>query len=219
MSEAAKIKWCVAYRTGGPFKLADVKALQHNIRLFHPEIPLVVFSDDPKAALFCDERIPLEAAWSQGHWSVTECFRLTGPVFFTGLDTILMARIDDMLEMVLRLGPEDFMMMRPINPKRRKMGQFASGVMGWNGDFSWIYHSFPPDRARGREQEYTQSVLRKAGRHIVAVDDACDGIYSYKRHYRTGKAPVERIRLLVFHGDPRPSQIQEPALKKLRGES
>lgn len=217
MGRKKPVKWCVPYRSGGPYMINDVVSFVCNVKQIHPEIPITIFSDDPRAQDYCEEWIPLEASWSQGVWSVTECFRLKGPVFFTGLDTVLCARIDDMFAAVQELKKNQFMMVRPVNPVRRAKGMFASGVMGWTGDFSWLYEEFPfKTTPSGREQDYTQKRLKEAGIKILTMDSICPGIASYKRHYSVGKMAKEDIRLLVFHGRPRPSEVADPWIKSFR---
>jgi len=213
------MKWVVPYRIGGPFHLSDVAALQANIRRFYnpDEVQFIVYSDDPRAGDFCDRWHPLEADWSQGRWSVQECFREPGPVFFTGLDTVLLDRIDCMFRLVEGLQEDEFLMMKPFNRERARLGKSASGVMGWTGDFSWLYREFPWRTIdfSTREQNRTETALRERGIRIHHVQDFCDGVFSYKKHWRDGIR--EGVRLLVFHGTPRPGQVRDAEIRRLRG--
>lgn len=218
------MNWTVAYRSGGPYTLEDVKALRHNIKLIHPEVQFVVFSDDSDAFAYCDKLFLLKEPWSMGWWSIIECFRFTEKTIFTGLDTIIIKPIDSLFTIIENMTQNQFMMMTPFNPDAKAKGLFASGIMGWNGNFSFLLDEFNPkqtEKLGAMEQDYTSSKLLKRGIEIIKADDYERGIASYKRHYAgtLGNSPknVSDISILLFHGEPRPSQIKDPFLNYFRG--
>lgn len=157
--------------------------------------------------------IPLENKW-KGWWSVIELFRLVGPVVVTGLDTIIYDNIDKLADIALKCSENDFYMMKAWSPKRK----WASGVMAWNGDWSWLTEHFRFRKHSAEykgEQDYTSAMLQVIGANIIAIQTKFKGIYSYKHHCREkGKAP-RSAKLILFHGKPRPHEVEDEWVKEI----
>jgi hypothetical protein len=92
------------------------------------------------------ELIPLIHGWP-GWWSKLELFRpglLTkGRVLYIDLDTDIVGNIDHMV------GNKKFTVL--LNLSSRKRGRIGSGLMFWNGDYSYLYKVFreEPDKCMG----------------------------------------------------------------------
>jgi len=209
------------YKTGGDYTMVDVLRLKHNVER-RTSVPynFVCFTDDinllPTSAME-DGRIDVVEVldhWARpllqnnpGWWSVPEVFRLTGPVVVTGLDTVFVGSVDPFFELAETCTPEQFYMIHAF--KRSEV--WASGFMVWNGDWSWLFNEFnykEDSREFVGEQRYTRTRLLERGVAIQGVQDAIDGIYSYKHHVR-GKGLPEDARAILFHGRPRPSHVRE----------
>lgn len=215
------IAWVVAYRTGGDYTVKDVELLRNNIKNFYPDMHFVVYSDDPETEKYCDEWQPLIASWSSGWWSILECFRYKDmPVMFSGLDTILVGEIDKLIEKIKTLTEKQFMMMTPFNENYRKRGWYSSGVQAWNGDFGYLFDDINknPDKylkAMKMEEQYTFQLLQRHKISILCADHYAD-VSSYKHHYVKDAKKKEDMRIICFHGYPRPSQITDPYLQMFR---
>src|SRR3990167_277042 len=79
-----------------------------------------------------------------GWWSKFEVFRITGKTIYFDLDTVIMGDLSDMICLVKKLKPSEFLGISAFNPIRNQNAQtqLGSGVMGWNGDFRFIMKQF-----------------------------------------------------------------------------
>ena len=147
-----------------------------------------------------------------GWWSMIELFRLTGPVVTTGLDTVIVGNIDKLFRMALDCKQNSFRMFRPFSKEEK----WASGFMAWNGDWRWLYKGFDPYRDIDYfklEQRYTAYQLERSDIEVQAVQDHCEGLYSYKLDIRGNPWP-ENAKAILFHGLPRPRDVHEPFVEK-----
>lgn len=156
---------------------------------------------------------PLLNDWS-GWWSKIELFRLTGKVLYFDLDTIILKDISNMIQVVNNLKENEFIGVKAFNPRRNlyEKTMFNSGVMGWNGDFKFIYDNFDfekesnnPDKECIGDQDYISRELREKKINIKFWQNEMIGLYSYKRHCKEGLP--EDARVVCFHGHPRPHQV------------
>ena len=75
----------------------------------------------------------------QGYWSKLQMFRpelnLTGPCLYFDLDTIISGNIDDLVSSFFN---HNFLMLQdPWKPE-----QSGSGIMWWNGDYSFLWNEY-----------------------------------------------------------------------------
>jgi alpha-N-acetylglucosamine transferase len=147
---------------------------------------LVCFSD---MDVSCD-KIVLQKGWP-GWWSKLEIFQLTGKVFYIDLDTIILRDISDIIEY-----PHKFTMLddfyRPGNP--------ASGIMAWEGDYSYLYKEYNPNlQYPGHgDQGYIASKVSDIEFFQTIFPSR---IKSYKAHRNHSKADI-----VCYHGSPRPHE-------------
>ena len=161
--------------------------------------------------------MPLLSDWPTW-WAKLEVFRIKGPVLYFDLDTIVVGSIDPLVEAVARLEADDFLMLRAFRD-----GNWASGIMGWTGDYDWLrmlFTSLSPSfpcvksfiRARvgsqiyWGDQEWIREQLKKRATNVIAAQNVCPGIYSYRRHCL--EALPSNARIVCFHGQPRPADVQ-----------
>lgn len=135
-----------------------------------------------------------------GWWSKLEAFRIIGPVIYLDLDTFVLGSLDKLVSAVS--GGECFMMLTPF----ARQEQWASGVMAWQGDFSFLLtnHKAIDQKEHQWDQRYISARLLEAGVKITPIQDYVD-VKSYKHH---GKAEKPETDILCFHGKPRPHQAQ-----------
>lgn len=155
------------------------------------------------------ETIPLVRGWP-GWWSKLELFRpglFSGQVFYFDLDTMI---VGDVTDIVTR--EQDFAALSDMYHSER----MGSGLLAWNADqdYSALYDTFSRDKIveytevkeRWGDQGWIEhNLLEPADR----LQDQFPGrIVSYKVDVRKqGKVP-DAASVVVFHGKPRPHQIQ-----------
>jgi hypothetical protein len=160
------------------------------------------------------ETLPLINNWP-GWWSVIELFRMIGPTIVTGLDTLVIGNIDRLGEMALTCPETDFYMTKPQPFAIRKGQKMCSGVMIWNGDWTWLYEEFDPvymNKFAG-EQDYTTWQLIRTKTKVRLLQDEFDGFYSYKNNCREKGMYPKDARMIGFHGHPRPRECEEKWVK------
>ena len=161
--------------------------------------------------------VPLLSDWP-AWWAKLEAFRIMGPVLYLDLDTAIVGSIDPLAEAITRLGADDILMLRAF-----RNGDWASGIMGWAGCHIWLKWLFSVSRPRFKEsyaiiptkngdqayrgdQEWIrEQFTRRSINKVVAAQDVCPGIYSYKHHCQEVLPPDARV--VCFHGRPRPTEL------------
>lgn len=221
---------CV-YRTGGDYDARYVQKLlmgvRQNLSLPHRFVCLTdaageeldFLRDLPNMSI-----LPLAYDWP-GWWSKIELFCLEPPVLSLDLDTRVVGSIDPLGDWAMEKG-EGFLMLRGFY-----RSDACSGVMSWRMDMSWVMWTFADDFAlqgtfernslgvsmrcrrgafRGDQEWIRSTVPPRRGKlpGIVFAQDVMDGIYSYKVHIQ-GKATPPSPRLIIFHGRPRPHEVED----------
>ena len=200
MSDRVKII-CV-FRSGRDYKAAYVenlkKALDRELK-----------TDDWDMVCFTDVKLDIPGIEVQpfvlnlpGWWSKIEAFRYIGPCLYLDLDTLVISDFSSIFERIRMLGDKQFLMLEPFNERQ----VWASGIMAWNGDWSWLFTDFQQkDMAAVMDQKHISKALMEFGAEIGSIQDNLKGIYSYKRHCKAS-APDDAT-LVCFHGKPRPHEI------------
>ncbi len=192
-------------KLGGDYIVEHVRLLAAQVRAFTTiDFDFICFTDYP-GLIDGVITIPLENNWP-GWWSVPEVFRNVGPTIVVGVDTMIRGNIDGLFKIAIDSTENDFWMIRAFRPPVRTI----SGIMVWNGDWSWLYKKFNYElisrQLRG-EEDYTNQQLKRLGVTPKVLQDSFPGIYSYKRHC-LGGIPAD-CSVLVFHGKPRPFDVPE----------
>lgn len=149
-----------------------------------------------------------------GWWSKLLLFRYAeGACLYLDLDVVVVADL-----MPLAYGPAAGTLSMPKNWARSGHGGWQSSVMAWWKDYSHIPDGFDLDQLGAPEarnwgyygpkrlwgdQEYLTEVLGDA---VVPMH----GVYSYKYHCREQGEPPEDARVIAFHGEPKPGDVDEP---------
>lgn len=139
--------------------------------------------------------------------SLLEPFRENfGRVVFMGLDTIITGNIDPLMDY---RGPLA-MLRDPYVPSRMCSGVMAfpwspkvwGKILDWDA-CGWLAKPSDAPGFGGCPSDMT--ILNTL--NVAALDDHVDGIVSYKAHVCDGMVPIEKTRIVYFHGDKKPHQL------------
>lgn len=198
------LKVICVLKKGGAFRRADVfnlkQQVDQNLKIPHR---FICYSD-----VETPWTVPLDLGL-RGWWSKVEIFRESGPCLYLDLDTALFQDLSE-LGRKIEETPGLFAMLRPIRKRRQKRFGFTSGVMAWNGDFSFLFSGFQMPDYR-QDQRYFVEAAQAAGIRIEYVNNLLPprAIRSYKRHVRP-RGILPEMMICCFHGHPRPWQVGEP---------
>jgi hypothetical protein len=206
--EVSKMKpaFACVLRLGGEYQPFHVQMLAAQVKEYTTVDYEFICYTDFSLPIHGVRSIPLVNDWP-GWWAVPEVFRSVGPTVVVGIDTVIRGNIDELFQIAESSVKKDFWMIRAFRPPVRTI----SGIMVWNGDWSWLYEEFKYERESSRlrgEEEYTNIQLKHRGIQPNCLQDVFPGIYSYKRHC-IGKGIPEDCKVLVFHGKPRPHEVPE----------
>ena len=157
-------------------------------------------------------------------WSKLEMFRLTGACIYFDLDTVITGEINGLIESVSG-NDEKFIMLKSFKRKR-----FMSGVMAWNGNYSFILHEFLKERTAGTfkqrtreggpqaiidnraffgDQDWIEHRLRAHSITITELQRVQPGVCSYKHNLMYAKELPDYMNIVCFHGSPRPFELPD----------
>ena len=152
-----------------------------------------------------------------GWWSKLELFRkglFDTKVLYFDLDTVFMGNIDLLAEY-----DHSFSMLRGF--REATVNRRASGIMAWNGDYSFIYDNFkkltPEQIAEIKmDQKFIKAQLEEHNIEPDVVQEILPGVVSYKNDCRKKKIRPEKLSIICFHGKPRPHEAvnQDRWIKK-----
>ena len=203
------IKIICVLKTGGWCNADDVLNLKENLKeRVECNYEFVCYSDDESVA-----DVKLEKNYP-GWWSKVEIFRETGQCIFFDLDTAIFSNIEGLFA-YFDDNQRKIAMLRPFYTRRKRWHRgrthvYASGVIAWSGDYSYIYREFSPSLRRkySGDQEYIQSKLMEHGDEIGFINEHVGNILSYRWDCRR-KIPAN-IDVCCFHGNPRPKKVGMP---------
>ena len=170
------------------------------------------------------ERIPLIHGWP-GWWSKLELFRpglFDDNVFYIDLDMAILHNIDHFVSIA---DPDEFWILNSMSkntsPERSKA--VNSSMMAWNGDYSYLYDAFCQNPKRYMK-EYSvshkwadQEFINDRHNDLQRFQLLYPGqIMSYLKNYRTDE-DVIRCRVMCFHGEVKPQDVQHDWLPKYKG--
>ena len=225
------MKLVCVLRSGGDFDTGDLWQLHNSAKKFSLVATEFVCLTDvyPGTTAHVDFKV-LRHDWP-GYWAKLEAFRIPGPCLYIDLDSVIVGDLSPIMALI-----EDSP--RIIYTNGGKRG-FASGVMGWNEDLSWIPEQF--DRLRKRFVPRTSPTGRRYGLNCSDFDlvdlepdvpqaSGCwylgdqdylrrvfgrrkivklPDVYSYKNDIKGGKLPDDAA-IICFHGKPRPRDVSHP---------
>lgn len=163
----------------------------------------------------------------RGWWAKIDIFRLTPPVLYFDLDTIITGSLKE-FEILAEDNVHDMFMLR--GPRTQNP---ASGIILINSDMRFVYDDFMDDFPNSRyietsralnlsidgltyygDQDYITKKLRETTT-IHYLQDYVTGIYHYKHHCKV-HLPSD-ASVVAFHGIPRPQDAEAPWVKDYWG--
>jgi len=168
------------------------------------------------------DRVLFKQYWP-GWWSKLEMFwyqaQLGEPVLFLDLDTALVGDI----ELTEPQDREVFLLrdLMAYGDVRYKSRWWATGLMAWNVDLSFIYdHALHLGIEHVRnyyqwDQIFVGKCLQEADTFSVRAIDDTMTVQSYKVHGLHCKSPGKDTQIVCFHGQPRPWDVETPWVKEL----
>jgi hypothetical protein len=218
------VKVVCVLKTGGDFDWSYVERLFKAVSKHTTvEFTFVCFTDAflPHDRSMEIEVIELLNNWP-GWWSKVEMFYLAGPAVYLDLDTVIVGNIDDLLTCI---GKDDKQFIMRKNPR---LGNMSSNVMAWSGDYSWLIDALllnklsafqlihnamrlkeKGQRFRG-DQDWITHTLKIHEETILPAQQFQKGIYSYKEEICCNAIIPNDSSLIIFHGRPRPSEVENP---------
>ncbi len=149
-----------------------------------------------------------------GWWSKIELFNNFNHTFYFDLDTYIVGNINHIVS-----WPHVFTGLRGFYDR-----PFGSGLMGWDGDYGYIYTEFREagtnfiiedyKRKRKGDQEWIGKIL-ELNEITPNIFQALfpNQIVSYKIHVQ-GKELPSTARIVCFHGRPRIQEVSESWMQK-----
>lgn len=209
-------------RSGGDFTAEHVRRLAANVSS-HLTIPhrLICLTDRPaELAGFRPALVPIRMAHNYPRWwGKLELFRpdIFPPgdcVLFIDLDTIILGNLDE-----IAAGPTTFAGLRDFYFPQN----FASGLMKWTAgepDLYSLYKTFSGAACHymskaGGDQRFIREQWTATRRPFSFLQDAFPGqIASFKAGCRNLEAAPAGVRVLCFHGKPRPWECDAPWVRE-----
>jgi len=143
-----------------------------------------------------------------GWFSKIEMFRQTGPCLYLDLDSVIVGPLAPLLKIA---STRPFTVLRDFNHPAREV---QSSVMAWNGNMGRLYTRFRchpqhhmAENAETRWWGDQGFVERYADGWDFWQDMLPGALVSYKKQCRDGVP--EGARVVVFHGKPRPWEVEE----------
>lgn len=152
-----------------------------------------------------------------GWWAKLSLFRYSsGQCLYLDLDVVVVGNLDRLLSEALSM---------PANWAQSGHGGCQSSVMSWKGDYSQITDQFNPQQlhapqngncgAYGKhrlwgDQEFITDIMGDPGERVKPMAN----IYSYKYHCR--QSLPDDASVVCFHGEPKPSQVNDAWVRKAR---
>lgn len=195
-------------RSGGDYTPEYVSRLQNGVsRHLKAKHRFICLTD---VQVPC-ESVSIAHGWP-GWWSKIELFRSDifpeGLVIYFDLDTVIVGDISPLI--LAEVEAMSFFMLEGFHISRR----WASGIMAWNntGHLDDVYSSFHY-QTHSRKYLNDQEWISLCGGQIQPIQSLLPGIVSYKHHCR-GKGLPEEARVVCFHGNPRPHQVEDEWMKE-----
>lgn len=176
---------CCVLRSGGCYTPEYAERLKEGVNKNLSGHEFVCFSD-----VDVPDRIPLETDWP-GWWAKLEIFRLTGKVLYLDLDTVIKGDLSEIASY-----PHRFTMLSDFYT-----GKPASGVMAWDGDYSFLMNDYRHGQSYPGhgDQGYIGSKVEPERFQDLFPRQVTS------RKVKNTRNPNERI--VCFHGKPRPHEV------------
>ena len=206
-----KVKFVIVYKTGPKFNKQSIYLLRNQVLRYDTgnDFEFLCITDHKELLAEHPEwTLELERKDVKGWWCLPEKFRITGPVMFTGIDTVICGDLAPFARVARACVQDEVYMIHPFRIPNRFNRLYANGVMLWNGNHKWLYDNYDYAMAEESfplEQDYTSAMFIKHNYNIKVVQKAVDGVVSWKVSMeRSMEAPPKGTRIMLFHGKQKP---------------
>lgn len=165
---------------------AHVEMLRKQVAFYMPDAEFVVLRN---------EDYP-------GWWAKMHVFKITGKVLYLDLDTLVTGPCE-----FLKRMPPDFYALENVN----KEGDLGSGVLYWDGDYSFLFDAFAKDPDRFMSEYTTGGKWGDQGFIRDHVGDYCflpSSVISALKPKLGGEVPAG-TDIVYFHGHRKPWNMEE----------
>jgi hypothetical protein len=205
-------------RSGGEYSFYHVYVLKNMVkRNLYCRYPFICLTDfiPPKNYpydLSGIDFVPFEHNWP-GWWAKMEAFRpgLGERILYLDLDVCLIRNCDDLINLT-----GNFLLLRdPGNLTINTAVELYD-----HSAVQWIYDGFCADawmhmKEFVSDQQYLQSKVDQALLSPEFIEDYLpDQVVSYKKQWRSGDCNKKNVRMIYFHGNPRPWQAEDPVVRE-----
>lgn len=210
-------------RSGGDYTPQYVLALQHGVKKhLRLEHRFICLTDDAEWAgdltLAKIETRPLLYDWP-AWWAKVNAFSIMGPCLYLDLDTVVIGDITDLCAYIYELKALELLSLRSF-----RKNTIASGIMGWRNDWSWLTRRLKEQPGKefqklskatrlhvdgktyNGDQDWLQDQLMTQGVTPILIQSKWPYVGSYKHH--CCQSLPEGVRMVCFHGRPRPHEIE-----------
>lgn len=206
-----KLKVVTVLRSGGEYDQTHVYAVKAMVDE-HVTLPhtFICYSDVPIDGV---NVYSLQYSWP-GWYAKMEIYREPGPVLYLDLDTIILNNLDALLREAMK---HTFIVLRDFYRGCMEPGvgcrgmttgdkSIGSGLMFWNGDQSDIYNTYArnPVALYGGDQILLERMFKARSFEPSFWQDITDEIVSYKAHVLRQSIDLKTVKVVCFHGAPRP---------------
>jgi SAM-dependent methyltransferase len=206
--EKATVTVVCVYKSGGDFNLDYVVRLRNMVARYSTIPYQFICLTDVKIDPNVCKSIQLDLGYN-GWWNKLQLFKNgifnTNRIIYFDLDTVILNNIDEILTLETDFaGLGDWF----PGPRRNIKENFGSGLMAWKNhrDFSFIFSGYDKTaKYIHGDQRYIVDKLLENDVKYDTLQDLVSGIYSYKRNCL--KQLPNDVRVICFHGQPRPHQI------------
>lgn len=197
------MKIVTVLRTGAEYKVNHAIALYEQCKKHAPGVDFICISNDSSVPGY----IEMKHDWPSW-WCKMEIYTIQGPVLYMDLDTVVLR---DITSILYHVSNHKFISLRDFYPKMNRT--VASGVLAWNGDMSYLYHTFAENPEKHMQENSTNRWWGDQGfleRNVTSPSfwqDLVPGqIVSWKVHCKNNRVPSS-AKIVAFHGKPKPWEV------------
>jgi len=170
------LSYVTTFKSGNDYTTDDVIALANQVKK-NLSIPheFICYSDTP---IYSDlvTTIDLKNHFP-GDWYQLEAWKHTGATIISDLNILITGNIDELAKIAKDCAEDEIYMCRPQIKKIRDLGHWASKVVVFNGDWSFVYRK--PITSSKWVFMQISSTIKDSNNFVNILQDEVDGIYSF----------------------------------------
>lgn len=225
-------KWIVCLKHGSKYNHEYVNKL-YNMVVRQSTVPFkfACITEDPSGINHKIKIIPLPEhrnikGWWYKTWVFSDDLPISGTILFLDLDLVLIRNIDDFWN----YHPDQFAIIRDFNRSTvKEWNKFNSSIFRFNkGQFNFVWNNFIQNLSVMQKMHGDQDwIFDQIKKNFVYWPD--EWVRSYKWEVRNRQDLIRignkrvfnsvdnpkielNTKVLVFHGDPKPEEVQDPII-------